>query len=157
MKPVYFGLKTRRSVRCDTSLCCPKENCVAAVQLLFLGLPLAVLTRPPFSDVKIYKDMHGVHFVTCVHKQSVSFPFKIQGEKHFCRHNVHKRSQTPSVPAKNRCYMVRFFFPSVIWNRAYCIWKNVHVGRGLQTLTCRLASVISDLLLNQLMEDRNYF
>lgn len=96
---------------------------------------LPFLTRPPFSDTKIYKGVHRVHFVTCVHKQSVSFPFETRGlsekgGKHFCRHNVHKRSQTPSVPAKNRHCMVGFFFPSVIWNSVYCTWKNRCSYRG---------------------------
>lgn len=122
MKPVYFGLmRTRRSVRKPgVTHCSVARQRTVSLQFGFCFLDSICLSHSAtFSDVKIYKDVHGVHFVTCVHKQSVSFPFKIQGlserEKNISADimytNVHK---PPSVPVKNRCYMVRFFFLSVI-------------------------------------------
>ena len=88
--------------------------------------------RPPFSDVKIYKGAHRVHFATCIHKQSVSFLSQKHGvpserEKTFLADimytNAHRR---PPVPAKNRCYggHFSFFFLSLIWKHVYCTWEK---------------------------------
>lgn len=119
----FEGQERCEETRCDTLLCDPAsdttESCGAAVASVPLAPPLPPFSpRPPFSDVKIYKGAHRVHFVTGVHKQSVSFPYQKHGvpserEKTFLADimytNVHRR---PPVPAKNRCYVVGFFSSS---------------------------------------------
>lgn len=89
-----------------------------------------------FSDIKIYKDLQPVHFAACAHKQSVSFPFKIQGlreGKHFCRQNEHKRAQTSSVPSRTDTTRLDFLSITNSGIVLNCIWKegnNSHMVMG---------------------------
>lgn len=68
--------------RCDTWLCGHASNTAesrsAVVASVFWNSP-SLSHSATFSDIKIYKDLRRVHFLTCVHKQSVSFPLKMQG------------------------------------------------------------------------------
>lgn len=123
MKQVYLGsrgLEIREETRCGTSLCghassTTEELWRSSCFCFFWALALPFLTRPPSADLKIYKDVHRVHSLKCT--QTVCFlsiqnagPSEREREgNHFCRHNVHKCSQTSSVPAKNRRDAVGFF------------------------------------------------
>lgn len=83
MKRGLFSFESQercKETSCDTLHCGPAsnttENCGAVA--VFLD-SLSLSHAATFSDIKIYKDVHRVHFVTRVHKQSVSFGFKIEG------------------------------------------------------------------------------
>lgn len=95
-----------------------QQRTVALLPLLCFGLPLLFSLGHLFRRQNIQR---CASWILCnTRAQTVCFLSvenmgSQKGRKHFCRHDVHKRSQTSSVPVKNRRYMVEFFFPSLIW------------------------------------------
>lgn len=137
MSEVCLGSRARRGVRkpgvtrCSVTPHKTQQRTVALQSHQFLPPLPPFSPRPSFSDIKIYKGAHRVHFVTCIHKQSVSFlSQKTRGplrerENISRRHNVHKRAQTPSCSREEQMLRGRVFsFLSLICKRVYCTWEK---------------------------------
>lgn len=126
MKSVYLDLRAKRGVMIKHHR---EQSAVVASVFRTHSVPFSFT----FSDIQIYKDVHRVHEHMYTNSL-LPFRSKHRGSqkerKHFCRHNVHRRSQTPSVPTKNRLYMVGHFLSGK--NLEFCILyveKDIRIRR----------------------------